>query len=95
MSGNLNYRMPRKITTIITLQGQKSLLERYGLENGCGGSIIDRKPFRIFHKATIIRGVSEMIWDINGAPVKAIMDLLKWKEFFEAKLNHDASVVLI
>ncbi|VDN53945.1 unnamed protein product [Dracunculus medinensis] len=36
-----------------------------------------------------------MYRDINGAPIKAIKDRVRrWKEFFEAKLNHDASSVV-
>uniref|UniRef100_A0A0N4UFM7 Calmodulin n=1 Tax=Dracunculus medinensis TaxID=318479 RepID=A0A0N4UFM7_DRAME len=54
----------------------------------------NRKLFLFLHKATITREtISEMIRDSNGVPVKSIKDrLIRWKEFFEIKLNHEAPV---
>ncbi|VDN50824.1 unnamed protein product [Dracunculus medinensis] len=56
----------------------------------------NRKLFRLFHKATITREkVNEMKQNINGASVKGIKDrLIRWKEFFEAGLKHDAPSVV-
>ncbi|VDN52152.1 unnamed protein product [Dracunculus medinensis] len=51
----------------------------------------NRKLLRLFDKATVTRGtISEMLKDSNGVPVKNIKNrLIKWKKFFEAKLNHE------
>ncbi|VDN53510.1 unnamed protein product [Dracunculus medinensis] len=38
--------------------------------------------------------ISEMVRDSNGVLIKSIKDrLIRWKEFFEAKLNHEAPSV--
>lgn len=57
----------------------------------------NRKFFRLLHKATITRGtVSEMMQDSSGVPsIQATNDrLIRWKEFFEVKLNHDTPSIL-
>ncbi|VDN57595.1 unnamed protein product [Dracunculus medinensis] len=57
----------------------------------------NRKLFCLIHKATVTQseGVSEMIRDINGVPIKAVKDRLRRrKEFFEAKHNYDAPSVV-
>lgn len=53
---------------------QKSLLERYGFENGDGAHLGDnRELFHLFHKTTIIRGtINEMVQDNNDGPLKVI-----------------------
>ncbi|VDN51632.1 unnamed protein product [Dracunculus medinensis] len=53
----------------------------------------NRRLFCFLHTMTR-RTISEMVRDSNGVPVKSIKDrLIRWKEFFEIKLNHEAPSV--
>ncbi|VDN58025.1 unnamed protein product [Dracunculus medinensis] len=52
----------------------------------------NRKLFYLLHKATMTRiSQRSMVRDSNCVLIKSIKDcLIRWKEFFEAKLNHEA-----
>lgn len=54
----------------------------------------DNRKFAFFTKQLYFEK-SKMVQDINGASFKVIPRLVRWEEFFEAKLNYDMPSVIL
>ncbi|VDN53214.1 unnamed protein product [Dracunculus medinensis] len=84
--GDPDYRAVRRITTTAARWDRN----RYWNDMALRMETVLPSPQTITRE-----GVSEMVRYINGVPIRAVKNRLRrWKEFFEAKLNHDAPSII-